>query len=60
VFSAGILRNESLAVGFDPITTPPDINPHHGQVWGNYTKGVSRKLAREARWFVPISDVDLT
>jgi hypothetical protein len=33
-FEAGALRNEGLRVGFNPL---PE-NPHHGEVWGDFSQ----------------------
>lgn len=54
-FSAGFLRAETLQVGYDPL---PE-NPHHGEVWGSFTKGRRNRLLAAARWFVEIKDVYL-
>ncbi len=50
-FAAGALRAEGLKVGYDPL---PE-NPYHGQVWGNFTQGLRKKLRGLAEWFVRIS-----
>lgn len=54
-FHAGYLRSEGFLVGYDPL---PE-NPHHGEVWGNFTKGLRKKLLKVAQWFVEIDNVDL-
>lgn len=51
-FSAGELRGEGLMVGCDPL----DENKYHGEVWGNFTKGVQRHLVSMAKIFVPPKD----
>ena len=50
-FTAGMLRAEGLKVGYDPILP---ANPYHGQVWGNFTQGLKKRLAGVAEWFVRI------
>ncbi len=54
-FSAGLLRAETFMVGYDPLID----NVHHGEVWGNFSKGRQRKLLKIAQWFVEISGVFL-
>lgn len=54
-FKAGYLRSEMLKVGYDPL--PENI--HHGEVWGNLTKGLQNRLIRAAEWYVKIENVDL-
>ena len=49
-FEAQLLRAEGLQVGVHPL---PD-NPHHGEVWGAFSRGQRKVLQREAQWFVPI------
>ena len=49
-FTAGSLRSMSLMVGYEPVP----LNPHHGGVWGNFTKGVQRRLCAEASIYAPI------
>lgn len=39
-FTAGALRAEGLMVGFDPLPS----NPYHGEVWGNFSKGLQKRL----------------
>lgn len=55
-FTAGTLRNEGLQVGYDPV---PE-NQHHGEIWGNFTKGKKKQLLRLATWFVEMEGVSLT
>ena len=50
IFSAGSLRAEGFWVGFDPL---PD-NPHHGEVWGDFSKNKQKKLQSMANWYVPM------
>lgn len=52
-FEAGQLRAEKLMVGYDP----QDDNPYHGEVWGDFSKSVQKRLFRACEWFVPIPDV---
>lgn len=54
-FQASFLRSEDFQVGYDPL----DDNPHHGEVWGVFSKARQRKLLRAAEWFVEIENVDL-
>lgn len=54
-FEAGFLRSQCLLVGYDPL---PD-NPHHGEVWGRFSKGLQTKLLKAAEWFVPNNNVTL-
>jgi hypothetical protein len=55
-FETGALRAEGFQVGFDPL---PD-NPHHGEVWGKFSKPQQRRLAELAVWFVPIDGVSVS
>lgn len=52
-FEAGTLRSEGFRVGFHPL---PE-NPHHGEVWGDFSKPKKRQLQRLCVWFVPIEGV---
>lgn len=52
-FEAGALRGEAFMVGFDPL---PD-NPHHGEVWGTFSKSKQRRLRELCQWFVLIDGV---
>ena len=54
-FEAGALRNEGLRVGFNPL---PE-NPHHGEVWGDFSQSRKRRLQQLCEWFVPIEGVFL-
>lgn len=56
VFKAGAARALGLMVGSDPL---PE-NPHHGEVWGNFTKGTSKSLQRACHWFVPMPSVQVS
>lgn len=56
LFVAEDLRNQSLMVGYDPL---PPTNPHHGQVWGKFSKSKQNALLEAATWLVPIADVVL-
>ena len=55
VFRAGFLRSQSLQVGSDP---SPE-NPHHGEVWGQFTAACQRRLRAGAAWYVTIDNVEL-
>jgi hypothetical protein len=55
-FAAKQLRNEGFIVGYNPL--PPD-NPHHGEVWGQFSTGKKKQLLRMAEWFVRIPGVSL-
>ena len=52
-FTAAALRAEEFLVGFDPI---PE-NPHHGEVWGKFSKSKKKRLLGMINWFVPIDGV---
>lgn len=52
-FHAAHLRSETFQVGYDPL---PE-NAHHGEVWGDFTKGRKSRLLASAKWFVPIQGV---
>src|SRR5882724_929546 len=50
-FQAGALRGENLQVGFSPLPT----NPYHGEVWGNFTDAMKRRILPSlASWFMEI------
>ncbi len=51
-FTAGGLRTEGLIVGYDPEAN----NPYHGQVWGNFSKQIQKRLAAIAAEFVPMRE----
>ncbi len=55
-FHAAHLRSETFQVGYDPL---PE-NPHHGEVWGSFTRGRKNRLLASAQWFVPITGVSLS
>lgn len=61
LFQAGELRDEGFMIGPDPIEAKPGINanPHHGEVWGNFTKGKQRRLLELCEWFVQIDGVSI-
>ena len=52
-FEAGAIREEGFQVGYHPLTD----NPHHGEVWGDFSKARQRRLQALAVWFVPIPGV---
>jgi hypothetical protein len=52
-FEAGTLRSDGFLVGFHPI---PE-NPHHGEVWGDFSKAKKRRLQALCGWFVVIEGV---
>jgi hypothetical protein len=54
-FKAGFLRSVGLLVGYDPL---PE-NAAHGEVWGNFSRGVQRHLRAAAIWYVEIDGVSL-
>jgi hypothetical protein len=54
-FTAGTLRDEGFLVGYDPL---PE-NPHHGEVWGSFTKSKKKQLLRLATWFAAMDGVTL-
>jgi len=65
-FSAGDVRNLELWVGYEPIKDVPDVqdNPHHGEVWAkiekkSFTESQKSGLAKSARWYVELPDVDI-
>lgn len=55
VLTAGVPRGDQLLVGFEPI----EENPHHGEIWGSFTRAKSRRMMQACAWFVPIPDVEL-
>ena len=65
-FSAGVVRALELWVGYEPIRNMPGApdNPHHGEVWAKTAKVAfsnSQKtgIAKQARWYVELPDVDI-
>lgn len=60
-FDVRFLRVQGLKVGFHPIKDHPDLpdNPHHGEVWGDFSRPQRRALQRNAQWFVAIPDCAL-
>jgi hypothetical protein len=52
-FTASELRGEGLLVGYDPIQGE---NEYHGEVWGNFTRSVQKRLVSMAKTFVPPKD----
>ena len=56
-FEAGALRERNFQVGFNPQPS----NPHHGEVWGNFTGAMkNRILPGLARWFIEIDGVAIS
>lgn len=60
VFSATDVRSLGLWIGYEPI---PD-NPHHGEVWAttdkkHFSDAQKTGLAKAARWYVELPDVDI-
>jgi len=56
-FEAGALRGAGLQVGFNPMPS----NPHHGEVWGNFTDSMKKRtLPGLATWFVEIEGVAIS
>ncbi|MFN0191317.1 MAG: hypothetical protein ACKVP5_04975 [Aestuariivirga sp.] len=55
-FEAGALRTASFQVGFDPL---PE-NPHHGEVWGTFSRSNQQKLRELCQWFVLIPGVEIS
>jgi hypothetical protein len=53
-FTAGVLRENRLLVGFDPLPN----NPYHGEIWG-ITRPQKKKLPHLCHWFVQIENVEL-
>jgi hypothetical protein len=61
LFKVSDLRKLGFIVGYDPIVLP-EPNPYHGEVWGDFSKGVNgtrKKLQDLAVWFVEIDDVTI-
>lgn len=63
---AGKVRELDLWVGYDPVKDAPNEpdNPHHGEVWAtkpkkSFTDAQKNGLARLARWYVELPDVDI-
>ena len=54
-FNAGFLRSVGLLVGYDPL---PE-NAAHGEVWGNFSRGIQKQLRAAAIWYVEIDGVSL-
>ena len=54
-FVAGSLRAEGFLIGYDPY---PD-NPHHGEVWGDFSRNQQSKLMALSAWYVAIPGVVL-
>jgi hypothetical protein len=53
VFKTSVARERGLQVGSDPIPG----NDHHGEVWGNFTRAISKGVQRSSTWFVQIPGV---
>lgn len=65
-FDSNAIRALNLWIGYDPIRDAPGQpdNPYHGEVWSatgaaNFTRGQKNGLARAARWYVTIPNVEL-
>ena len=66
-FIANVARDLGLRVGYDPIDGAGEEigNPYHGEVWGaeprpNYfTRGQTRNLHLQVRWYVEIPSVEI-
>lgn len=54
IFNVGDLRNLGFRVGYDPL----DENPHHGEVWGNFSRANQRSLSQICAWLIQIEGVD--
>jgi hypothetical protein len=48
-------RSEGFLVGAEPLPS----QPHHGEVWGNFTKSKQRLFLRSCEWLVEIDGVSL-
>jgi hypothetical protein len=64
--TAGEARALDLWVGYEPIKDVPNVqdNPHHGEVWAktekkSFTEAQKSGLAKAARWYVELPDVDI-
>lgn len=64
--SAGDIRALELWIGYEPIANVPNVqdNPFHGEVWAtterrSFSDGQKLGLARSARWYVELPDVDI-
>ncbi|MFZ1415885.1 MAG: hypothetical protein WAS73_15100 [Defluviicoccus sp.] len=64
--AVGDVRALDLWVGYDPIKDVPNVpdNPHHGEVWtttpkNSFNDRQKNGLARLARWYVELPDVDI-
>ena len=56
-FEADALRKAGFQVGFDPTAS----NPYHGEVWGNFTSAMKRRILPSlASWFIKIDGVDIS
>lgn len=63
---AGKARSLDLFVGYDPIKDVPNVedNPHHGEAWAkterkSFSEAQKSGLAKVARWYVELPDVDI-
>ena len=63
---AGKVRALDLLVGYEPIKDVPNVqdNPHHGEVWAkterkSFSEAQKSGLAKAARWYVELPDVDI-
>ena len=55
VLRVGDLRAENYKVGYDPV----EDNPHHGEVWGQFSRGRKKKVMSMSSWFVPMEGIAL-
>lgn len=55
VIGVKFLRDLGLMVGYDPLT----YNAYHGEVWGNFTRPIQKKIRSSAKWFLEIENVYL-
>lgn len=65
-FTAKEIRALNLIIGYEPIRGIPGVtdNPYHGEVWSKteskrFTSQQKDGLARSARWYVVLPNVDL-
>jgi hypothetical protein len=56
LINVGQIRQLHFQVGYEPIST----NPHHGGVWGAFTRPQKNAIAEICNWFVAIPNVSIT